>query len=245
MATVPPGRSTRRSRAGPGPDRRRTSRRTGTRHGRSWHRRMAALPPPRCRHTTGSDARATIPSIPSLRSSPTTPAPTRRAAARATTPVPQPTSSTVSPTVTPAASSTGTAHWAKSAGTNTSSYTSAALAADLSAVLHPSWARWSSAEARGSSAKFVLDIGRHDGDDGIVASYQQYCPVARACEILTERWSVLIVRNLMWGASSFTELAQGVPTCRARCSSSGCASWSATDRGRHPEGQRAGIDVRR
>jgi DNA-binding HxlR family transcriptional regulator len=44
-----------------------------------------------------------------------------------------------------------------------------------------------------------------------VASYHQYCPVARACEILTERWSVLIVRNLMWGATTFTDLAQGVP----------------------------------
>ena len=70
---------------------------------------------------------------------------------------------------------------------------------------------WSGAEARTSTARFELDIIGNHGDDGFVASYQQYCPVARACEILTERWSVLIVRNLMWGASSFTELAQGVP----------------------------------
>jgi DNA-binding HxlR family transcriptional regulator len=44
-----------------------------------------------------------------------------------------------------------------------------------------------------------------------VTSYRQYCPVARASEILAERWSLLIVRNLMWGATSFTELANGVP----------------------------------
>jgi DNA-binding HxlR family transcriptional regulator len=52
---------------------------------------------------------------------------------------------------------------------------------------------------------------RGDDDDGSVASYHQYCPVARACEILAERWSVLIVRNLMWGATTFTDLAHGVP----------------------------------
>lgn len=45
----------------------------------------------------------------------------------------------------------------------------------------------------------------------MVAAYRQYCPVARAAEILAERWSLLIVRNLLWGATTFTALAQGVP----------------------------------
>lgn len=45
-----------------------------------------------------------------------------------------------------------------------------------------------------------------------MASYRQYCPVARASEILAERWSLLIVRNLMFGATTFTSIAQGVPT---------------------------------
>jgi len=44
-----------------------------------------------------------------------------------------------------------------------------------------------------------------------VASYRQYCPVARAAEILAERWSLLIVRNLLLGATTFTDLATGVP----------------------------------
>jgi DNA-binding HxlR family transcriptional regulator len=44
-----------------------------------------------------------------------------------------------------------------------------------------------------------------------VASYRQYCPLARASEILAERWSLLIVRNLMWGAATFNEIARGVP----------------------------------
>jgi DNA-binding HxlR family transcriptional regulator len=44
-----------------------------------------------------------------------------------------------------------------------------------------------------------------------VASYRQYCPVARATEILAERWNLLIVRNMMFGASTFTDIAHGVP----------------------------------
>lgn len=44
-----------------------------------------------------------------------------------------------------------------------------------------------------------------------MATYRQYCPVARAAEILAERWNLLIVRNLLWGASTFSHLAAGVP----------------------------------
>lgn len=42
-------------------------------------------------------------------------------------------------------------------------------------------------------------------------SYRQYCPIARASEILAERWNPLIIRNLMFGADTFSELARGVP----------------------------------
>lgn len=45
-----------------------------------------------------------------------------------------------------------------------------------------------------------------------MATYRQYCPVARAAEVLAERWNLLIVRNMMFGADSFTAIAQGVPT---------------------------------
>jgi DNA-binding HxlR family transcriptional regulator len=47
---------------------------------------------------------------------------------------------------------------------------------------------------------------------GYMATYRQYCPIARATEILAERWSLLIVRNLMFGATTFSSIAQGVPT---------------------------------
>jgi len=42
-------------------------------------------------------------------------------------------------------------------------------------------------------------------------TYRQYCPVARATELLAERWSLLIVRNLLFGASTFSSIAAGVP----------------------------------
>ena len=44
-----------------------------------------------------------------------------------------------------------------------------------------------------------------------MGSYRQYCPIARASEILAERWTPLIIRNLMFGAETFNELARGLP----------------------------------
>ncbi len=45
-----------------------------------------------------------------------------------------------------------------------------------------------------------------------MGTYHQYCPVARASEILAERWNPLIVRNLMFGADTFSAIARGLPT---------------------------------
>ena len=45
-----------------------------------------------------------------------------------------------------------------------------------------------------------------------MGTYRQYCPVARASEILAERWNPLIVRNLMFGADTFSAIARGLPT---------------------------------
>lgn len=44
-----------------------------------------------------------------------------------------------------------------------------------------------------------------------MGAYRQYCPIARASEIMAERWTPLLVRNLMLGAHSFTDIARGVP----------------------------------
>lgn len=42
-------------------------------------------------------------------------------------------------------------------------------------------------------------------------SYRQYCPVARASQVLAERWTPLVLRNLLTGAETFTEIADGCP----------------------------------
>ena len=42
-------------------------------------------------------------------------------------------------------------------------------------------------------------------------SYGQYCPIARTSELLAERWTPIIVRNLLAGCRTFGELMQGAP----------------------------------
>jgi DNA-binding HxlR family transcriptional regulator len=41
--------------------------------------------------------------------------------------------------------------------------------------------------------------------------YGQFCPIARAAEILTERWSPLVIRELCCGSTRFGELQAGLP----------------------------------
>ncbi|HEY5155019.1 MAG TPA: helix-turn-helix domain-containing protein [Acidimicrobiales bacterium] len=41
--------------------------------------------------------------------------------------------------------------------------------------------------------------------------YGQYCPIARAVDVLGERWSLLIVRDLLVGVRRFNDLARGLP----------------------------------
>lgn len=41
--------------------------------------------------------------------------------------------------------------------------------------------------------------------------YGQFCPVSRAAEILAERWTPLVVRELLCGSTRFNDLQRGVP----------------------------------
>lgn len=41
--------------------------------------------------------------------------------------------------------------------------------------------------------------------------YGQFCPLARAAEILCERWTLLIVRELLYGSERFNAIHRGVP----------------------------------
>lgn len=40
--------------------------------------------------------------------------------------------------------------------------------------------------------------------------YGQFCSVARAAEVIGERWMLLVIRELVTGASSYTELQRGL-----------------------------------
>src|SRR5947208_14165031 len=42
-------------------------------------------------------------------------------------------------------------------------------------------------------------------------SYSQFCPLARSLDILGERWTLLIVRNLLVGPQRYKDLLDGLP----------------------------------
>ncbi len=42
-------------------------------------------------------------------------------------------------------------------------------------------------------------------------SYHQFCPVAKAMELLDERWTLLVIRELLSGSRHFNDLRRGVP----------------------------------
>jgi DNA-binding HxlR family transcriptional regulator len=47
--------------------------------------------------------------------------------------------------------------------------------------------------------------------EGGDVKYKQYCPVARASEILADRWTPLIVRELLAGSCHFNQIERGLP----------------------------------
>ena len=52
--------------------------------------------------------------------------------------------------------------------------------------------------------------------------YGQFCPIAKATEIIGEKWTLLIIRELLMGGSRFNELHRGLslisPTMLSRSS---------------------------
>jgi DNA-binding HxlR family transcriptional regulator len=42
-------------------------------------------------------------------------------------------------------------------------------------------------------------------------SYEQYCPMAHALDLVGERWNLLVVRELMHGPKRYTDLAEHLP----------------------------------
>ena len=42
-------------------------------------------------------------------------------------------------------------------------------------------------------------------------SYNQFCPVAMAAEMLCTRWTIVLLRELLAGSTRFNELRRGLP----------------------------------
>jgi DNA-binding HxlR family transcriptional regulator len=80
-------------------------------------------------------------------------------------------------------------------------------------------------------------------------SYGQFCSVARALELVGERWTLLVVRELLCGGRSFGDIRRGIPrisrtmlSARLRELADGGVvvraggGWALTDAGRELEG---------
>src|SRR5690242_20088829 len=46
-----------------------------------------------------------------------------------------------------------------------------------------------------------------------MTGYGQFCPVSKAAEVVCERWTALIIRELLAGSTRFNEIRRGLPTC--------------------------------
>ncbi len=44
-----------------------------------------------------------------------------------------------------------------------------------------------------------------------MSEYSQFCPIAKAMELLDERWTILIIRELLTGSNHFNEIRSGNP----------------------------------
>ncbi len=42
-------------------------------------------------------------------------------------------------------------------------------------------------------------------------NYNDYCPISKAAEVVGERWSILILREMLLGAKGFNQMARGLP----------------------------------
>jgi DNA-binding HxlR family transcriptional regulator len=75
--------------------------------------------------------------------------------------------------------------------------------------------------------------------------YGQFCPVARASEILGERWTLLVLRELVAGSTRYTELQRGLG--RISPSVLSARLRTLTEQGileRHDAGARQGVEYR-
>src|SRR5260370_30751694 len=62
-----------------------------------------------------------------------------------------------------------------------------------------------------SDIKRQLDIVKLTGYNPLMRSYSQYCALARALDVVGERWTLLIVRELFFRDSRYSDLQDALP----------------------------------
>src|ERR1700752_5296329 len=66
-------------------------------------------------------------------------------------------------------------------------------------------------DARQSSSENELVIRPLPLLNPQMKGYGSYCPIAKAAEILAERWTLLVIRDLLLGARHFNDLRLSIP----------------------------------
>jgi DNA-binding HxlR family transcriptional regulator len=66
------------------------------------------------------------------------------------------------------------------------------------------------AQAHGGT-EFLLPDGNALGDDRAMISRREYCPIACGVDVLGDRWTPLIIREMMVGSRGFNEIHRGIP----------------------------------
>jgi len=74
--------------------------------------------------------------------------------------------------------------------------------------------------------------------------YGQFCPVAKAAEVLAERWTPLIVRELLAGSHRFSDLRRGLPLISPTVLSQRIKALQDADVLERRRGERAGAEAR-
>jgi len=62
-----------------------------------------------------------------------------------------------------------------------------------------------------SGTDLVLHRPRGRREDDAVTGYGDYCPIATGVDVLGDRWTPLVIRELMVGATRFNDIHRGVP----------------------------------
>ncbi len=51
----------------------------------------------------------------------------------------------------------------------------------------------------------------------------EFCAISAGTRLLGDRWTLMVVHEMLGGARRFNEIHRGLPSCRDRCSPHDCA----------------------